>query len=299
MIKLIHNQPKWLAALIILVVAALVISGCTPPNQPPVISNLTASAGWVSPLDSCQVECVASDPDGDELGYTWSASGDISGEGPAVTWTAPAAAGDYTIAVKVTDGRGGEATAQLTLDVAVNQPPVIKSVTSERQLVVKAGTSTIECVASDPDGDELSYIWSVNGGNISGEGWAVTWTAPAAAGDYTIAVKVTDGRGGEATAQLTINVAVNHPPVIDSLTSEWQRVRKAETCAIECTASDPDGDELSYIWSASGGNISGEGRAVTWVAPNAFGEYTITVTVTDGRGGQASESIDITVTCCG
>jgi hypothetical protein len=210
MIKLICGQPKWLAGLVLLVAAILVIGGCIRANQPPVISSLTVNVGWVSPSDSCQVKCVASDPDGDELSYTWSANGDISG-----------------------------------------------------------------------------------GGSI------VTWTAPATPGDYTIMVKVTDGRGGEATMQLPISVAFNHPPVIVSLTAERQRVRRAETCAIECTASDPDGDKLSYRWSATGGNITGEGGAVTWVAPNAFGKYTITVTVTDGKGDEAFESIDITVTCCG
>ena len=221
MIKLISSQPKWLAGLIILVAATLVIGGCTPveqppvdqppvnqppPNQLPVISNLTASAGWVSPSGSCQVKCVASDPDDDELGYTWSASGDISGEGSTVTWTAPTAPGDYTIAVKVTDGRGGEATAQLTIGVVVNQPPVIDSLTAEKQEVTTAKTSAIECIASDPDGGELSYIWSASGGNITGEGAAVTWVAPNAYGTYTITVIVTDDRGEEATQSIDIEV---------------------------------------------------------------------------------------------
>jgi hypothetical protein len=98
--------------------------------------------------------------------------------------------------------------------------------------------------------------------------------------------------------QLTIGVAVNHPPVIDSLTTEPQKVKKAMTSTIKCLASDPDGDELSYTWSANGGNISGEGSVVTWVAPNTFGTYTIIVTVTDGRGGETTKSIDIVVTCC-
>ena len=221
MIKLISSQPKWLAGLIILVAATLVIGGCTPveqppveqppvnqppPNQLPVISSLTADTRWVSTSGSCQVKCVASDPDGDELGYTWSAYGDISGEGSTVTWTAPAASGDYIIAVKVTDGRGGEATAQLTIGVVVNHPPVIDSLTADKQEVLKAKTSAIECIASDPDGDELSYNWSASGGNITGEGAAVTWVAPNAYDTYTITVIVTDGRGEEATQSIDIEV---------------------------------------------------------------------------------------------
>lgn len=91
---------------------------------------------------------------------------------------------------------------------------------------------------------------------------------------------------------------VNHPPVIDKLASEFVQVKKAMAAPIVCTASDPDGDELSYIWSVTGGNITGEGATVTWVAPNVYGTYTITAVVTDGRGGQATESIDIKVACC-
>ena len=221
MIKLMHGQSKWLAGLIVLVAATLVIGGCTPVNQPPVnpppvspppvnqlpvISSLTASAGWVNPSDSCQVKCVAADPDGDELNYTWLASGDISGEGSEINWTAPVAPGDYTIAVKVTDGKGGEATAQLTISVVSNQPPVIESLTAEPQELGRAATSAIECTAQDPDGDELSYTWSASSGNITGEGPAVTWVAPNAYDTYTITVTVTDGRGGVATQSIDIEV---------------------------------------------------------------------------------------------
>lgn len=179
-----------------------------------------------------------------------------------------------------------------------NQPPLISSFTASAERVNPSGSCQAECVAQDPDGDKLSYTWSASGGSISGEGSVITWTAPETPGDYTITVKVTDGRGGKARTQLTIVVAVNRPPVIASLTVERTRVTRAMTTAIECVAQDPDGDKLSYTWSASGGNISGEGPAVTWTAPNNFGICTITVTVADGRDGQATQSIEIEVTCC-
>jgi len=91
---------------------------------------------------------------------------------------------------------------------------------------------------------------------------------------------------------------VNQPPVIDSLTSEWRQVKKAMAVPIECAARDPDGDELSYLWLVDGGDITGEGAVGNWVTPEDFGTYTITVTVTDGRGGTDVESIDIKVACC-
>lgn len=207
MIKQVRNQTKWLARLIIPVLAILFIGGCAPANQPPVISSLIADEEQVSPSGNCLVSCVASDPDGDELSYTWSASGgSISGDGAIVTWVAPEEVGAYTITVKVTDGRGGEATMQLTIDVIVNHAPVIESLTAEPSPVRQGKTSTIECVASDLDEDELSYLWSANRGNISGQGSTVTWTTPNACGTYIITVTVADGRGGEVSEELEVEV---------------------------------------------------------------------------------------------
>lgn len=208
MIGQIRNQTKCLARLIIPVVAILFISGCTPANQPPVISSLTADEEQVSPSGNCLVRCVVSDPDGDELNYTWSASGgSISGDESIVTWIAPEEVGAYTITVKLTDGRSGEATAQVTIDVFINHPPVIDSLVTEALDVRKATPCVIECIASDPDGDELSYAWLPSRGSISGEGAVITWTAPNTYGTYTITVTVTDAGGDEVTESISIVVS--------------------------------------------------------------------------------------------
>ena len=205
--NLVSSQPKYLAGLIILVVGTFLFGGCAPPNEPPVILSLTTNEEWVVPSGSCQVECIASDSDGDSLGYVWSASGgDIFREGSVVTWIAPDAPGAYTITVEVADGRGDEATKQLTLDVRVNQPPVIKSLTAALQVVKQAGSTSIECVAYDPDGDELSYQWTPIRGHISGQGAAVTWTAPSACGDYVVKLIVADSRGGQVSEELEFKV---------------------------------------------------------------------------------------------
>lgn len=208
MIKLISSQLKWLASLIILVVATLLISSCASANKPPVISSLTANEEWINPAGVCQVECIASDPDGDSLSYIWATSGgNISGEGSVVTWISPDEPGVFTITVEVTDGRDGEATAQLTISIVeINHPPVIKSLTAEPSPVRQGKTSSIECIASDPDGDELSYLWSTIRGTISGQGHTVIWTAPNTCGTYVITATVADGRSGEVSEELEIKV---------------------------------------------------------------------------------------------
>ena len=56
-----------------------------------------------------------------------------------------------------------------------------------------------------------------------------------------------------------------------------------------------DGDELIYEWSASDGSINGDGAAVAWSAPETEGTYSIVVRVVDGNGGEATDSMNISV----
>ncbi|MDH4367726.1 MAG: hypothetical protein OEV57_06350, partial [Dehalococcoidia bacterium] len=67
-------------------------------------------------------------------------------------------------------------------------------------------------------------------------------------------------------AVLSNAVLVNHRPAITSLEADPDRVLPSGTCQIICNATDSDGDELSYGWSAAAGTISGQGATVTWTA---------------------------------
>ncbi len=111
-------------------IAAMITGASCQPldNYPPVIDGLGAEAEWVPPSDSLQVTCNASDRDGDELIYDWSASGgDITGTGREVTWTAPGEIGVCDITVMVDDGQGGNVTGSLTLIAANGTLPIIES----------------------------------------------------------------------------------------------------------------------------------------------------------------------------
>jgi outer membrane protein OmpA-like peptidoglycan-associated protein len=99
-----------------------------PPPPPPSNGNPNVSCeverSTLSPGESCGVRATASDPDGDPLTYSWSASaGTVSGSGPAVTYnsTGVAPGSSATITVRVTDGRGGS--AQANCPVRVPAPP--------------------------------------------------------------------------------------------------------------------------------------------------------------------------------
>src|SRR4030042_1613485 len=84
----------------------------------------------------------------------------------------------------------------------------------------------------------------------------------------------------------------NQLPVISAITAEKQIPTLTETQVV-CQASEADGDTLTYQWSADGGTVTGGGSTITWGAPNTSDNYTITVTVSDGKGGTIAQSITI------
>ena len=92
-----------------------------------------------------------------------------------------------------------------------------------------------------------------------------------------------------ALSILFYTMLANHRPVITSLEAEPERVLPRGSCQIVCNATDPDGDELIYGWSAGGGGITGEGATVTWTAPGSVGSYNVTVIVIDSRGGEVTK----------
>jgi len=191
-----------------------------------------------------------------------------------------------------------------------SQRPVITSLVADADWTTPSDSIQVTCTASDPDGDELSYEWSTTGGNISGTGAAVNWTAPEEVGMYDITVVVEDDQGRKDTGSLVLIASNGPPPIIEDLivTAEHQylketttayKVLKTEEYYIECIASNTNG-ELVYDWSCDDGEISGEGSMITWTAPNTEVEIDVTVTVKviDGIGNWVRESVAFEVVYC-
>jgi len=201
-----------------------------------------------------------------------------------------------------------------------NNPPSIKAMIAQSKISVSS-TGEIVCEAEDPDGDELTYLWSASGGTIEGQGPVVNWIAPEAPGEYTIAVSVNDDQGGIATQSVIITVTdkPNQPPIITSLIVSIARpvgpikidpsveqldrppisVRRFTPSVITCVAEDPDGDNLTYTWTATDGEITDEeGRKIVWIAPSNPMRHFVTVEVNDGHGGLSTAKVAFDVSCC-
>lgn len=90
---------------------------------------------------------------------------------------------------------------------------------------------------------------------------------------------------------------INHAPEISSLTADPSSIDINQSTTITCTASDVDGDPLTYTWIKDYGTFEGStsGSTVTWEAPSTKGNYTITCEASDGQASD-SDQVVISVT---
>ncbi|MCK4406443.1 MAG: PKD domain-containing protein [Bacteroidales bacterium] len=88
----------------------------------------------------------------------------------------------------------------------------------------------------------------------------------------------------------------NSNPTVASVTVTPASVAANGIATVSVTATDPDGDALTYSYSVSGGAIQGSGASAAWTAPGQAGSYSVTVNVSDGKGGTASGNGSLTVT---
>ncbi|MCF8395578.1 MAG: PKD domain-containing protein, partial [Melioribacteraceae bacterium] len=184
-------------------------SGQTVDNFPPRIKSLASIQYEVLRNDSAFIFCTAVDKDGDNLQYNWASdAGVITGEGASIIWKAPSDTGSFTIIVEVSDGNGTTDFEQLIINVIeyYNEAPVINNLEAEPRKVDLGGTSEIICIASDEDGDEITYEWSCTNGIITGSGTNINWTAPVEEGNYFIKCKVTDPTGESDTDSIAVAV---------------------------------------------------------------------------------------------
>ncbi|WP_409250888.1 Ig-like domain-containing protein [Bacillus sp. SCS-153A] len=251
-------------------------------------------------------QVVAEDIDGDSLTYSKESN---PGNGTATvnsdgTWTYTPDAdyvGTDSFTITVSDGKGGvtSTTVEITVN-EVNEAPTVK----EMYTVVTDENKEVsgQVVAEDLDGDSLTYTKESNPGNgtatVNSDG---TWTYTPDAdyvGTDSFTITVSDGKGGvtSTTVEITVN-EVNEAPTVKEMYTVVTDENKEVSGQV--VAEDLDGDSLTYTKESNPGN----GTAIvnedgTWTyTPNAdyVGTDSFTITVSDGKGGVATTTIEITV----
>ncbi len=175
-----------------------------------------------------------------------------------------------------------------------NQNPVLAAVAN--QTVNEGQTATVNFSATDGNQDPLTF--SVNNApsfatlTDNGNGTASLQLAPgfSDAGAYNVTVTVNDGDATDSKNFTITVVDVNRPPVVNvtpiSPTYEATGPTGRQVNLL-ATASDPDGDSLTYQW------FNFQTQIATTLTPQitlAIGTHSLFLTVTDSKGLSASSS---------
>ena len=282
-----------------------------PANSPP-----SVDAGEpVAVREGVQVtlNATASDQDGDQLTYSWRHDSSLEmiltdADSLAPSFTAPQVHGNTTIAFTLTADDGmenGTDTVQVTvLDEPANSPP---SVDAGEPVAVREGVQvTLNATASDQDGDQLTYSWrhdsSLEMILTDADSLAPSFTAPQVHGNTTIAFTLTADDGmenGTDTVQVTVlDEPANSPPSVDA--GEPVAVREGVQVTLNATASDQDGDQLTYSWRHDSSLemilTDADSLAPSFTAPQVHGNTTIAFTLTADDGMEnGTDTVQVTV----
>lgn len=218
----------------------------------------------------------------------------------------------YTLTIRVSDGRGRLATTSLTVSVNnVNDPPVFQGTpfTTTVSENVPDGTSVLQIKAIDEDNsDTLSY--SLSGTNSShfqvssSTGLILTAQEPdyEVLNYYSLTVSVSDGTTA-VSQPLTITVAdANDSPVfLDAPYSVQINENDASASVLRVNASDADNNTLHFTLAGSGSAhflIHPQTGLISLAQALDFEDiimYVLTLIVTDGEGGVNTTSVTVEV----
>ena len=183
--------------------------------------------------------------------------------------------GSYTVTYTVSDASGNQATAVRTVIVEDSTPPSITLVGSN-PVSVEAGSSYSDAGATATDsydGDLTSSIATNNNVDIN------------TVGSYTVTYTVTDSSGNTATATRTVNVADTTAPVITISGANPVDVDLGTTY----------NDAGASATDANDGDLTSSITVSSNVDTSTVGTYTVTYTVSDAAGNQATETRTVNV----
>ena len=192
----------------------------------------------------------------------------------------------------------------LTFDDNQNAAPVVSGVSATPDIVSANGTIALSGQATDPDAvpDTLALQWTANpniGTFSAPTALSTNWTAPGPAdNDREIVFTLTATEPDEnLTGSASVNATVrgNRAPVVTA-SGDQMTVDVGDTVALTGTASDPEGESMTYAWTSDIGGVFSAPSSLSgnWTAPSVTESTvaTLTLTANDGvRNGTATVTI--------
>ena len=200
------------------------------------------------------------------------------------------------------DGETYSNVATVTINIAPrNDEPVADA--GESQFANELILVTLDASSSfDPDGDEITYLWSAPAGITLSDETAIdpTFIAPEVVGseELNFVLIVSDAEYNDISSVSVTILNVNQPPIADA--GEDQIVNEEDLVTLNASNSyDQDLDNLYYTWTAP--------EEITLFAPSSSEpnfiaplvtentEFTFTLIVNDGEYDSEVDAVVITV----
>ncbi|XP_054619286.1 dyslexia-associated protein KIAA0319-like protein isoform X1 [Dunckerocampus dactyliophorus] len=215
--------------------------------------------------------------------------------------------GNYTFNLTVTDSDGAQDSTQATLSVnkAKDYRPVANAgpnqvITLPRNAITLYGNQSAD------DHDSLAYEWSLSPESkdkvveMQGVRTPILQLSAMQEGDYTFQLTVTDSAGQQDTAQVTVIVQPenNKPPEADA-GPEKELTLPVDRTTLDGSKSRDDQKIATFHWKQTKGpggvKIENADSAVATVTGLEVGTYEFTLTVTDERKLQSSDTVTVIV----
>lgn len=232
------------------------------------------------------------------VAYRWDFGDGGTNTGPVVTH-AYSSRGAFLVSLTVWDAAGQVGTDSLTIAV-LNRVPTADAGPDQND-TKNSPVALIGTASSDPDVDPLLYNWTQSAGPVpvalTGPGTVTPSFTATIAGTYTFNLTVDDGLGGTDSDDVTVTV-VNRAPTADAGPDQVGRLRNALVTLDGTGSSDPDGDSLTLYWTQTAGpaiTLAGADTATPSFTPAAAGIYTFQLEVDDGCGGNATDTVSVTL----
>ncbi len=284
-------------------------------NQQPPTAVAGEDQSITLPVDSVSLNGSGNDAGGTIASYLWTkisgpSSGAIANVSSPATMVTGLVQGVYEFQLEVTDKNGttGKDTIQITVNAANIQPavniPPVANAGPGNTITLPVNKTALLGSGKDADGKVVRYLWTKISGPESYE--IIDESSPVAVatgliqGVYKFVLEVTDNDGatGTDTTQVTVNKAVDIPPVADA-GQDQTIILPVNTVSLNGSGSYANGTIESYSWiQISGPQISSiefPDASVTETGSLVAGTYEFELTITDNSGAISRDTLAVNV----
>ncbi|XP_075764944.1 dyslexia-associated protein KIAA0319-like protein homolog isoform X3 [Pelodiscus sinensis] len=215
--------------------------------------------------------------------------------------------GNYTFSLTVvdSDGASNSTTASLTVNKAVDYPPVANAGPNQ-VITLPQNSITLYGNQSTDDHSIVSYEWLLSPSSkgkvmeMQGVRTPILQLSAMQEGDYTYQLTVTDSAGHQSTAEVTVIVQPenNKPPKADA-GPDKELTLPVDSTTLDGSKSSDDQKIVSFLWEKTRGpdgvKLENANSSIATVTGLQDGTYEFTLTVKDERNLQSQSSVNVIV----